>query len=69
MVKASDHIEDLVWKYPKLNAFLTDKGLRCMVCGEPAWGTLGELIENAGLDVESIVKEINEQFGNKDENG
>jgi hypothetical protein len=62
MIKSTDYIEDLVRDYPGLNAFLMKKGLRCMTCGEPVWGTLGELIQSKGLDVEPIVAEVNEEF-------
>ena len=38
-------IEDLVREYPQAAGFLTKKGVRCIRCGEPIWGTLGELLE------------------------
>lgn len=38
-------IEDLVRYYPQAAGFLTKKGVRCIRCGEPVWGTLGELLQ------------------------
>ena len=62
MINLDDSVEDLVWKYPKLNAFLMRRGIRCMLCGEPFWGSLGDLIKSSDLDAEKIIKEINEEF-------
>lgn len=38
-------IEDLIRYYPLSAGFLTKKGVRCIRCGEPIWGTLGELFQ------------------------
>jgi methionine synthase II (cobalamin-independent) len=35
-------IEDLTDAYPRAVPFLMDHGIRCIRCGEPAWGTLGD---------------------------
>ncbi len=35
-------IEELVIKYPDSVKFLMDKGIKCIACGEPVWGTLEE---------------------------
>ena len=36
-------IEELVDHYPAATAFLIGRGLPCIVCGEPVWGSLKEL--------------------------
>ncbi|MEA5109021.1 hypothetical protein SDC9_21797 [bioreactor metagenome] len=36
-------VEDLVREYPFASRFLSDRGLQCIICGEPVWGTLEEL--------------------------
>ena len=56
------YIEDLVEQYPAAVSFLSKKGIVCMVCGEPAWGTLAELAQEKGFnndEIETIVDELN----------
>ncbi len=65
MIKADDIVEDLIEKYPELDAFLIRRGIRCVVCGEPVWGTIGELIESKNMDVDEVLAEVNEKFGNQ----
>jgi methionine synthase II (cobalamin-independent) len=58
-VKASDSVEELVERYPQLVSFLMDRGIVCVKCGEPFWGTLEELVSSKGKDVGDILKQIN----------
>jgi hypothetical protein len=55
--------EELIEEYPFSVKYLSTKGIRCIVCGEPIWGTLEEAcIEKdftEGQIVEA-VKELNE---------
>lgn len=56
-------IEDLVENYPFSVRYLSDKGIRCIACGEPIWGTLEEACLEKEFTVEEIqnfVNEINE---------
>lgn len=54
-------IEELVDKYPEAIEFLTRRGIVCIVCGEPAWGTLREVAFRKGItDVEKLVDELAE---------
>lgn len=62
MISPDDRIEDLLEKYPGLNAFLMEYGIVCVLCGEPYWGTLGELIARKQLDLGKIMAEINRRF-------
>jgi hypothetical protein len=62
MLKPTDKVADAIEKYPDLNNFLNKKGLRCILCGEPVWGTLAEMIQSKGMNVDAIMKEINERF-------
>jgi hypothetical protein len=55
-------IEDLVNDYPFSVQYLMQNGIRCLVCGEPIWGTL----EQAALEkrfsseqIEKFVAELN----------
>ncbi len=54
-------VEALVTAYPAAIGFLAERGVLCVVCGEPFWGTLGELIAQKGLDAaqsEHVVEEL-----------
>jgi hypothetical protein len=62
MIKYEDQIEDLIKQYPKLNAFLISKGTNCIVCGEPAWGSIGDFLKQKGLDADAIIAEFNESL-------
>jgi len=65
-------IEDLTEDYPKSVKYLADKGIRCIKCGEPIWGTLEEACLEKDFTqeaIELVVKELNElhQNGNSEE--
>ncbi|SYZ72851.1 conserved hypothetical protein [Candidatus Zixiibacteriota bacterium] len=62
MITADDYIEDLLKKYDGINKFLMERGIICVVCGEPVWGTLGELVKQKGLDLGNILSELNDRF-------
>lgn len=47
-------IEELVTKYPKSVTFLMEKGIRCLACGEPIWGTLESAAAEKGYSPEQI---------------
>ncbi|MCB2203766.1 DUF1858 domain-containing protein [bacterium] len=54
-------IEDLVEKYPDAVTFLMEKGIRCLRCGEPIWGTLGSAMDEKDFPIDRqmvIVKEL-----------
>jgi methionine synthase II (cobalamin-independent) len=55
------YIEDLVNVYPFSIRFLSQKGIRCIACGEPVWGTLEEAAKEKGFkdtDIQSFVDEL-----------
>ncbi len=57
------YIEDLVELYPDSVDYLMKKGIRCLVCGEPIWGTLESAAKEKGFDeskINSFVNELNE---------
>jgi hypothetical protein len=61
-VEASITIEDLVEAAPESVRYLIDKGLPCIVCGQPAWGTLEKMAMARGrsaADIGEIVSDIN----------
>ena len=54
-------IEDLVRNYPFSIRYLGDKGIKCIACGEPVWGTLEEAATEKGFnksEIENIVAEM-----------
>jgi methionine synthase II (cobalamin-independent) len=56
-------VEDLVEELPKAVLFLREKGLVCILCGEPVWGTLNELAKSKNFSdaqIDEIVTQLNE---------
>jgi methionine synthase II (cobalamin-independent) len=56
-------IEDLVNNYPFAVRYLSEKGIRCIACGEPIWGTLEEAAIEKGFtqkQIEIFVQELND---------
>ncbi len=53
-------VEELVETYPKAIGFLADRGIVCIRCGEPYWGTLRDLAATKGLDgqIDAIVGDL-----------
>lgn len=63
MIKKTDYIEDLLEDYDGISRHLMKKGVVCIQCGEPVWGTLEEAVEAKGLNVDEIVAELNRIYG------
>ncbi len=62
-IEADVTIEDLVREYPRSVKFLAEKGIKCIACGEPIWGTLKDAAKEKGYDekaINQIVKELSE---------
>ncbi len=54
-------IEELIEEVPASVEYLMKEGIRCIVCGEPIWGSLEEAAEEKGFgekDIERFVKEL-----------
>jgi hypothetical protein len=59
-------IEDLVEEYPELVVPLREYGIVCIACGEPVWGTLGELMDKKELKNQAeILEKMNQIIKNK----
>jgi len=54
------HIESLIERIPESVNYLAQKGIHCIACGEPVWGTLEELVQQKGLRDSEIDELINE---------
>lgn len=62
MIKKDILIEELVEKYPFSVRFLMENGIRCIMCGEPIWGTLEEAAQEKGFSderINEVVEELN----------
>ena len=53
-------IEELVNHYPFSVKYLMEKGIRCIMCGEPIWGTLEEAAKEKDFSDEEIEGFVNE---------
>lgn len=61
MINADTFIEDIV-KVPGAVRYLREQNIRCLQCGEPIWGTLGDAAREKGYgdaDIERFVAELN----------
>ncbi len=53
-------IEEVVRNSPEAVKYLMDKKIRCIRCGEPIWGTLGEVLEEKRFSEEEKIKILEE---------
>jgi methionine synthase II (cobalamin-independent) len=56
-------IEELVTELPESVGYLMKKGIKCIACGEPIWGTLESAAKEKGFDqksIEEFAQELNE---------
>jgi hypothetical protein len=60
MITKDIQIEVLVEQYPFSVRYLMEKGIRCIMCGEPIWGTLEEAALKKNFDQETIAGFIND---------
>lgn len=63
MITKDIQIEELVDNHPFSVRYLMEKKIRCIMCGEPIWGTLEEAAKEKDFndqDIEKFVEELNE---------
>ena len=61
-IKKETQIEDLVNALPASVKYLSEKGIKCIACGEPIWGTVEEAAHEKGFDddeIEEIIRDLN----------
>lgn len=66
-IEKNIYIDELVDELPKSVEYLMDKGIKCIACGEPIWGTLEEAAKEKGFadeDIQLFVKELNLLYDN-----
>ncbi|MEO0226864.1 MAG: DUF1858 domain-containing protein [candidate division WOR-3 bacterium] len=54
-------VEELLSIYPQLTNVFIKLGLSCYVCGEAFWGTIGELAQKYNVNVNKIIRILNEE--------
>ncbi|MBS3773659.1 MAG: hypothetical protein V5A59_12940 [Bacteroidales bacterium] len=60
-------IEELVEGVPQSVKYLMHKGVKCIACGEPIWGTLEDAAKEKGFtdeDIEMFVIDLQEYADN-----
>ncbi len=56
-------IDEMVTAYPTAAGFLSRKGIRCIICGEPVWGTLADAAREKSIpegELDAIIRELKE---------
>ena len=53
-------IEDLLKIIPESVTYLMEKGIRCLRCGEPIWGSLESAAKEKGFNDKEITKFVEE---------
>lgn len=53
-------IEEVVTKYPQTVQVFIKYAIPALVCGDPVWGTVEEVVTENGGDLQLILKELNE---------
>lgn len=53
-------IEELIEEVPESVKYLMNEGIRCVVCGEPIWGTLEEAAEekNLSANIDKYISDL-----------
>jgi len=70
MITKNTTIEELVEDIPGAIKYLMEQGIRCIICGEPIWGTLEEAAKEKGFDDNKIsvfVEDLNKIAAEKTE--
>lgn len=71
MIQKNIYIEDLINILPDSVGYLMEKGIKCIACGEPIWGTLEQAAREKGksdAEIETYVRELNEMLASKTTN-
>lgn len=61
-IKKEISIEDLVQKFPASSKYLSEKGIICIACGGPIWGTLENAAKEKGFnpdEINTFVRDLN----------
>ncbi len=70
-IEPTIYIEDLIQQLPEAVSYLMKKQIRCIVCGDPLWGTLEEAAREKGYsdqEIAQMVEELNAMVREKEKN-
>ncbi len=62
MITKDISIEELIEEVPASVKYLSEKGIKCIACGEPIWGTLEDAAKEKGFidtDIAKFVEDLN----------
>ncbi len=59
MITRKSKIEDILRDFPEKTGIFVQMGIPCLVCGEPFWGTVEELCERYNVDIDLLLKKLN----------
>ncbi len=62
MITRKTTIEDLVNLVPESVNYFMSKGIRLLICGEPIWGTIEEILLAKGfsqVELDQMINELN----------
>jgi hypothetical protein len=63
VITENTSIEELVTELPESVTYLMKHHIKCIACGDPIWGTLGEAARQKGFhkkDIEQFVNDLNQ---------
>ncbi len=61
MITKDITIEELIEEIPASVRYLSEKGIKCIACGEPIWGSLEDAAKEKGFsdeEINGIVQEL-----------
>lgn len=61
MITKDISIEELIEEVPGSVRYLSERGIKCIACGEPIWGTLEDAAREKGFsddEIEEFVKDL-----------
>ena len=60
-------IEEVLEKFPETVGTFMDYKISSLVCGEPLWGTVEEAAQKYNVDLDTLLKSLNEVVRRKAE--
>lgn len=58
VIDRNTRIDELLERHPALAGVFVQLGLPCFVCGEPAWGTIGELCVRRSRNPDEVLSAL-----------
>lgn len=59
LISKNSNVEEVVVSYPDTVDVFMDYGIKPIVCGDPVWGTVGEIAEKEGVDIDKLLSDLN----------